>query len=53
MSAMNEIQNILLDYGLELVEIDELLGQFLDEEAFNYVEFILIAEMIEADLFKD
>lgn len=48
MSAMNEIQ-----YGLDYVEADELISRFLNEEAFKYVEMILIAEMIEADLFKD
>lgn len=53
MNAMNEIQNILLEYGLNLMEIDELIGRFLDEEAFSYVEFILITEMVEADLFQD
>ena len=26
---------------------------FLNEKAFSYVEFILIAEMVEADLFQE
>ena len=52
MNAMNEIQNILLDYGFSPMKIDELLGRFLDGEAFSYVEFILIVEMVEEDLFQ-
>ena len=51
-NTMNEIQNILLNCGLNPMEIDELLGRFLNQEAFSYVEFILIAEIVEADLFQ-
>lgn len=38
MKALEKLVNILTEYGMKDDEIDDLLGQFLQEEAEDYVK---------------
>lgn len=38
--ALIIINDILLESGMDQVEIDHLMARFLEEEAFDYVECI-------------
>ena len=39
-SAFKQLIRILKSTGMEGKEIDQLLGRFLQEEAFDYVDYI-------------
>jgi len=39
-TAMQTITRILLSTGMTQSEVDHLLARFLEEEAFEYVEYI-------------
>lgn len=50
-SAMTTISDKLLETGLDQEEIDFLLAQFLEEEAFDYIKFIVdTMEKYKSDL---
>ena len=38
--ALIEINDKLLELGMEQVEIDHLMARFLEEEAFDYVDAV-------------
>lgn len=48
-SAMETITRILLSTGMSQSEVDHLLAKFLEEEAFEYVEYMKTA-LAEMDL---
>ena len=50
-SALLELTEILLKSGMNRIEIDHLLARFLEEEAFDYVNYMrTIMEEYELDI---
>ena len=46
--ALDELTNILAASGMDTVSINLLLGRFVEEEAFDYVEYMI--ECIRPDM---
>ncbi len=50
--ALETLTRILLSTGMNQTEIDHLLAKYLEEEAFEYVDFIT-RSLTEMDLDED
>jgi hypothetical protein len=51
--ALDELTSILAASGMDTVGIDLLLGRFLEEEAFDYVEYMIECVRPDRDTFPE
>lgn len=50
MTAMEKLTQLLLDYGISEVDINHLLAQFLQEEVYDYIEYMALCGISVDDI---